>query len=464
MRKYIILFLFLFLCHHSSALARPGAGALIGVDDQDMVKDTDIFNETLMNEKAQILTDNLNVAGPVPKVEVIIDSSGSMDQVLSKNKSKMYFLKELMKPFFLARWKEKNNIGLRIYGGKQKSNCEDTHLLVPFGPNNLVQMEKTVVGLTPGGKTPLHKSLLLSFEDLKKYSGPKRIVVVTDGEDTCGGDPCETVKEINQQKLDLKFFVIALGMKGESDALKKVKCIGDTQVANDDQSFNDALSQISSKISQKENLVVVSPNPGASVYLFEIKPDGKKVLQRVFYASSSQTVPPGSYEAVVGLEPAYKFSKFEIPPNKKVTLKVEGDGIVKVNYFNSLVNVEVLDKNNKPIKRFKSDVATEIPAGRWQLRAFKDPFYEKIFPEFYVYPKGKHEFDLSGIGAVKVESANLQGLYVYNQDSEALGQSITGSTLIIKSGTYLFHVNEECSFQKVQVKDRKEVIVLPCAK
>lgn len=431
------------------------------VDPSEVKSPKDSFANVQIQQKAKKMEEAIATDGPKAKVEVIIDSSGSMGQILSKNKTKMYYLKELMKDFFRARWKEKNLMGMRVYGGKKHGKCDDIRLAVPFGKTNIDLMETQVAQLSPMGMTPLHKSLTMAFEDIKTYQGPKRIVVVTDGQDTCGGDPCKTAEEYKKQKMDLKFYVIALGFKGESESLKKISCIGDTSVVNDGDSFGKALNQIGKSLNQKDNLQVISPNPAAVVHLFKFEGAERK-LDRSFYAESSQAVPPGDYEVVVDLKPAYRFGKFTIPPNKKITLSVVGDGNVRVNYFNRLVNVELLDKNNKAVAKFKSDENTSVPTGKWRLRAFKDPFYEMIFPEFYVYPDGNHEFDINGVGAFKVEAPEMTGFYVYDQENKEIGQYLTGFTSVIKSGTYTIHVNDNCSFPNSQVFDRKEVLVLPC--
>ncbi len=268
-----------------------------------------------------------------PKVEIIVDSSGSMGQVLSENKTKMYFLKKIVGDYLKVQWKKKGDFGLRVYGAKDRRSCDDTQLAIPFNASSLGKIEKTIEGLSPLGMTPLHKSLLHSFDDLKSYQGPKRVVIVTDGEDTCGGDPCKTVDELKKKALDIKFYVVALGFKGQSDALKKIKCIGDTHMANDEQQFQDAMSQVDSKLKSKDNLQVISPNPDSTVYLYKVE-NGNRNLVRTFYASSSVQVPPGDYEAVVGLTPLYKFGTFTIPPNKKITLRVVVNGEVHVNFFN----------------------------------------------------------------------------------------------------------------------------------
>lgn len=455
MKKFLVLLALIF--------SVSKAEVTVLVDPSEVKTPKDSFESAQIQTKAKKMEEAIATDGPKAKVEVIIDASGSMGQILAKNKTKMYYLKELMKDFFRARWKEKNVMGMRVYGGKKKGKCDDIRLAVPFGKTNIEQMERQVSELSPMGMTPLHKSLTMAFDDIKSYQGPKRIVVVTDGQDTCGGDPCKTVEEYKKQKLDLKFYVIALGFKGESESLKKISCIGDTSVVNDGESFQKALDQIGKNINQKENLQVISPNPSAVVHLFRFEGTEKKLF-RVFYADSSQTVPPGDYEVVVDLKPAYRFGRFTIPPNRKITLSVTGEGNVRVNYFNKLVNVELLDINNKAVAKFRSDEFASVSTGKWRLRAFKDPFYEMIFPEFFVYPDGTHEFDINGVGAFRVDSDEMKGVYVYDQENKEIGQYLTGFTSVIKSGTYTIHVDDQCTFPATQIFDRKEVLVLSCKK
>jgi len=441
-----------------------GFAQVMDIDPKDSAADKIDPAAIAANPQAKILEEAMEVTDVPSKIELVIDSSGSMAQILEKNKTKLFFLKKLVKQFMRFQWKEKNEIALRYYGGSPKAGCDDIKLGVNFKEKNLLKMEKIIENFEAGGRTPLHKTLLLAIKDVKDYPGPKRIVIITDGEDTCGGDPCKTVEEMKLENLDIKFYVVALGMSGASDTLKKVRCMGDLHMGNDGDSFGEAMDNISKKISHggRNNLKVVSPNPDAVVYLYGIEADGKRSLFKSFYASSEQQVPPGKYDVVVGVNPLYKFENVTIPAKKKIVLRMEGPGSIKVNFFNSFLNVELLNKDNKPVLRFKSDVATKAPIGQWSLRIFKDPFYETVLPKFYVYPNGEHSFDVDGVGVVKVERSKMAGLYVYDQDNKQLGKFLTGFPLVIRSGIYTFHVDDKCDFPDQPIRERKEINVLSC--
>lgn len=404
------------------------------------------------------VADQVTPTEPLPKIEMIVDSSGSMGQPLGAAKTKMFFLKKMLLRFFMDQWKEKAVMGLRVYGSLSKHQCEDNYLSVAFGEKSIDKIESSVLRLFPLGMTPLFKSVQLATKDLASYKGPKKIIVFTDGEDTCGGDPCKVGKELAAQpNIDVKIYVVAIGFKPEDANFKKVSCLGETQTANSEEDLFQALGGIvSNSISKgRLNLLVKSPDPTAAVHLLAKQPDGTFKFFRSFSAAWGATVPPGVYQAVVQLNPPYKFDTFTIPPGKVVTLTVGGEGKVIVNFIDSILNVEVMDKNRKVIKKFKSDQLTDVPIGRWGLHIYQEPFYDQFVPKFDVYPNGHHEYTVVGAGAVKVKTPMLQGLYVYDSKKNLLGHFVTQVPMALPSLEYIVHVDENCSNEGVTVIDRQ---------
>lgn len=394
---------------------------------------------------------------PIPKVEVIVDSSGSMGQTLGDIKTKMFFLKKMLLRYFTDQWKEKALTGLRVYGANKKGQCDDNQLAVGFAESNLGKIESSVLKLWPLGMTPLFKSVQFASKDLESYKGPKRIIVFTDGEDTCGGDPCKVSAELTKRPdLDVKIYVVAIGFNPEDANFKKVSCLGDTQTANNEEELFSAMGAISNSINKNRiNLKVISPDPSATVHLSVRQPDGSFKYFRAFTASWGATVPPGTYQAVVQLNPVYKFSTFTIPPKKVVTLKVGGEGKVRVNFVDSILNVDVLDKNRKVVRKFKSDQIKDVPIGRWSLRIYQEPFYDNFVKKFDVFPNGFHEYTVVGAGAVMVNTPNLQGVYVYDNKKRLMGHFVTKVPMALPSMEYVVHVDEKCSKEGVSIIDRQ---------
>lgn len=451
------LFIFLMLIRSDNSYGDP----IVTVKSKDLDNQIENIESVEADPKAKVIEELGTISEESQNISIVLDSSGSMGQILEKNKTKMFYLKKMMKEFIGQQWKLKNTIGMRVYGSRQKKTCNDIVQAIPYSDQSLSKLEKALQVMSPLGMTPLHKTIDMTVDEIKKRNGPKKILIVTDGEDTCGGDPCKTSEKIKKDKLDITFYVIALGFQGNSDALKKLSCMGDVHLANDSESFSDAVTQISGKINKRENLKVISPNPGAPVYLYSFEGEKRK-LERIFYASEEQTVPPGDYEAVVMIKPPYKFQRFHIPPARKVVLQIEGEGQVLVNFFDSHLKAQILDKNNRVVVRGKSDIPFTAPTGKWRLRIFKEPFYEQIQEDFFIYPNNKHTFDVVGAGVLKVDEPETQGVYVYDSQKNLMDYTLTGSTFVLRSGVYSIHVNDKCTFDEVPVRDKKEVVVLPC--
>lgn len=398
-----------------------------------------------------IKTEDAPPEGPLPKLEIIVDSSGSMGQLLNADRTKMFYLKKMLTRFFGDQWKEHEMTSLRVYGSKVRNDCDDNFLAVKSGEKSLAEIESQVAKFYPVGRTPLYKSIKDAIMDVKDYKGPKRVVIFTDGEDTCGGDPCKLTKETSlAETTDIKFFVVAIGFPPGKDSLKKVSCIGDTLRADNENDMFNGLGQISNSINKQRNLMVISPNPLAMVQLFKIV-NGKPEFFRAFTAAWGVSVPPGEYEAVVMLEPNYKFPRFTIPPKKKVTLQVFGEGTVTVKFNNQLLDVEMLDKNSKVITKMTSDVPTKVPVGKYKMRIFRDPFYSKLVQPVFVYPNGEFEYDASEAGVVQINNPDLVGLYIYDSRDKLLGNYLTNFPVVLPRGDYRVHVNEKCSFDRISV-------------
>ena len=85
--------------------------------------------------------------------------------------------------------------------------------------------------LSPAGKTPLSTAVAKAAEVLDYRKKPGMILVVTDGEETCGASPCALGKELRAAAAQLTVHVIGFRMKdyswtGESSVLE-AKCLAE---------------------------------------------------------------------------------------------------------------------------------------------------------------------------------------------------------------------------------------------
>jgi Ca-activated chloride channel family protein len=137
-------------------------------------------------------------------------------------------------------------IGLRVYGhlfAQEQNNCRDTKLEVAFAKNNLKYVKKKLESIEPKGITPIALSLQKCAADFPKTNNSRNIVIlITDGVESCNGDPCSIAKDLQAKGIILKPFVIGLGMGAE--ITNSLECIGHFENATDAASLTNILTNI----------------------------------------------------------------------------------------------------------------------------------------------------------------------------------------------------------------------------
>jgi Ca-activated chloride channel family protein len=139
-------------------------------------------------------------------------------------------------------------LALRVYGNRSpitsgNQDCEDTHLEVPFGPENVPQIKTVLKTTYPKGTTPIARSLEATISDFTPCSNCRNVVVlITDGIEACDGDPCAIARAMRKNNIFLKPFVIGLGVLEEYK--KHFYCIGNFYDAKDEKSFRTVLGLV----------------------------------------------------------------------------------------------------------------------------------------------------------------------------------------------------------------------------
>jgi Ca-activated chloride channel homolog len=153
-----------------------------------------------------------------------------------------------------------NNVetALRVFGSQSPSNlsdCNDTHLIVPFSKNNSALMEQQLYALDPKGVTPIALSLQKCAGDFPTDPAARNVVIlITDGIESCGGDPCSVSLSLLKQNIILKPFII--GMSLTDDDSKLMDCIGTYYNAPDADKFRTIIHNIITNVLEPTTTVV----------------------------------------------------------------------------------------------------------------------------------------------------------------------------------------------------------------
>ena len=166
-------------------------------------------------------------AGPV-NILFVLDASYSMKEKLS-GEMKMSAAKEVLQNA-LTRIPNSVNLGLRVFGQSYSNlaeiDCRQTSLLVPIGQHNRGAIIKSIRQIEPFGMTPIMFALRQAAEDdFRGVMGPKTVILITDGADTCGGDPCAYLTMLRAHGIRMKVDVVGVDLAREKAAREQLKCI-----------------------------------------------------------------------------------------------------------------------------------------------------------------------------------------------------------------------------------------------
>ncbi|HRX25722.1 MAG TPA: VWA domain-containing protein [Aminivibrio sp.] len=156
-------------------------------------------------------------------IELILDASGSMWAKLGGS-TRIEVAKDALGKIIDDLSERKGiAVGLRVYGHRT-NDCKDTKLEIPIGPMDEKKMKAFIGKIKPKGKTPIAYSLQEAAKDFKKdFTGSKVIILVTDGLESCGGDPCAAAKVLAEKGIVSKIHVVGFGMDKKS--VSKLECI-----------------------------------------------------------------------------------------------------------------------------------------------------------------------------------------------------------------------------------------------
>ncbi|WP_330254646.1 VWA domain-containing protein [Nocardia sp. NBC_00565] len=159
---------------------------------------------------------------------LILDASGSMQRPDPAG-TMMDAAKSAVRSF-VGTAPAESKVGLTVYGtstgnteAEKTSGCRDVQVLHKPETLDRTALTSAVDGIKASGWTPMGTALRQAAGTLPK-SGPRSIVLVSDGDDTCSPpDPCEVARELKQQGLDL--VVHAIGFAVDAKARAQLTCM-----------------------------------------------------------------------------------------------------------------------------------------------------------------------------------------------------------------------------------------------
>lgn len=193
-----------------------------GLVAQAKSKNYNVYSPTVYKQ-SNLVQSNVGLKGDV--IELVVDYSGSMEHWIGLAKSTLQNI--------LPKISNQTNVGLRVLGQSSGAffvtdiitACRASKLVAFPRPSNSASVIAGLNSTRIGSATPLTFALERTvYQDFAPYpmNVKKKIVLVTDGEETCNGDPCAFVRKLMSSRSDVTIDVIIVN---GSDNLR---CLADS--------------------------------------------------------------------------------------------------------------------------------------------------------------------------------------------------------------------------------------------
>jgi hypothetical protein len=281
---------------------------------------------------------------------LIMDASGSMNAKLPNGETRMAVAQRAVKgvaSFIPAE----AQLSLRLYGAqspKAEKNCQDTNLAVPFGPagSSGAAITTTVDAAVAQGYTPIAYSLDQAANDFPADAKERVIVLVSDGKETCEGDPTLAARALAAKGITVHTvgFIVDSAARGQLQAIAK-ETGGTYFDAPVGPELPDTIKSAFSACKKQVVKLPKKPKPGklrttSAIYPHDIinAETGQKVA--TFDRMSTQVeLPAGIYEVKFG---PGSWKGIEVRPGETTTIE-PGELHVGTGADSVFVNATVVD-------------------------------------------------------------------------------------------------------------------------
>jgi Ca-activated chloride channel family protein len=223
-------------------------------------------------------------------------------------------------------------LGLRIYGHQKyypPQDCDDSKLEIPLGFDNAEKIKHKLKMVNPRGTTPIAASLEAAGSDFTPCENCRNIIIlITDGLEECGGDPCAVSQALQKKGIILKPFIIGIGKSFK----ESFDCVGTYFDAATESEFSKALnvviSQALNSTTAQINLLDSEGNPTETNVGMTLYDNFSKTIKYNFVHTLNNEGSPDTlmldpllaYDIVVHTIPSVGSDSIAITPGKHTTI------------------------------------------------------------------------------------------------------------------------------------------------
>ena len=333
--------------------------------------------------------------------------------------------------------KNTNNleVALRIYGhqsGYPPQDCDDTQLEVNFLPVNIGadRIKAKLSMIRARGTTPIAYSLEEAARDFPSKDSRNIVILITDGKEECGMDPCAISNFYQREGIILKPFVIGIGLDDEWK--NNFDCVGRFFNASNESEFTDILNIVISHIVDNTtvqvnlldqqgdptesniNLTFYNDFTGVAKYNYIHtlnnygNPDTMIIDPVLTYKIVAHTIPPVSVDSVIIKPGKHTIIPISTPQGEleiKMNSKINYQYIIRLAGVDSTLNIQEINSSETYL------------IGKYDIELLTLPRKKFYNVEVNQNTKTTYTIDSPGIANIILPAKGYGGIYINKKDS-----------------------------------------------
>ncbi len=328
----------------------------------------------------------LTTVSAAEDVVIVYDASGSMwGQIDGVNK--IVIAREVMADL-VKSWPQETRLGLVAYGHRSAGDCDDIETLIKPGVVNRDEFIKTVNAIEPKGKTPISASLEHAAELLSWRDSSSTVILISDGLETCHGDPCAVAQSLADKGVDFTAHVVGFDLDEQGN--QALSCIaantgGMFVPASNAAELRDALTKVRAAVQEDRPKPAPEPKPEPPTEI-AITVDAPKQVTRgsTFAVSWSESVNGSDFITIVPADAKEDVRKNHTRVGDKLEGKLTAPAEVGLHQVRYVSDTTKRTLGSTPVEVIEAEVSVSAPAEVAQGSKFDVSWSKSVHRSDYI--------------------------------------------------------------------------------
>lgn len=349
-------------------------------------------------------------------------------------------------------------MGMRVFGHlypEPDKNCYDSRLEVPIDSNNAAKIKRKLSEIRPKGITPLVYSIEKCATDFGKARAKNILIVITDGEDACTGDPCSVALTLQRNNIVLRPFII--GMQLQPKSYDNLDCMGKLFNTNSSDEFNTTLKKVVlesiAKTTLQVNLNDKSGRPtetDVNMTLYDLESGLPKY--NFYHALNTRGLPD-----TLTVSPMFKYrlQVHTVPPLVKdsIELRKNHHNIFSLNAPQGYINFTLQGSATKASATERIKCLVHLPGNEQTLYTQKLNSIEK-------YLTGNYDLEILTLPRLFLKNVQVEQSKTTDVQIPAPGIVTISKNFEAYGGIFILEEGRMKKIYDLKLKDKQETIAL----